>query len=138
MKRLISIIILLFLVGNSFAKNADFFGVREVVAANRVTNGLNKTISAQKQAWRIAGTAKPGGGFLNSVDDAQSVLNAVHSSKATFLGTSKARHQVNRFNGVTGTNVNVGAGITGQPTNVFMIKGTTSPSVVPTSPLWKP
>jgi hypothetical protein len=33
MKRLISIIILLFLVGNSFAKTADFFGVREVVAA---------------------------------------------------------------------------------------------------------
>jgi hypothetical protein len=33
MKRLISIIILLFLVGNSFAKTADFLGAREVVAA---------------------------------------------------------------------------------------------------------
>lgn len=33
MKRLISIFILLFLVSNSFAKNADFFGAREVVAA---------------------------------------------------------------------------------------------------------
>src|SRR5690554_3227619 len=58
------------------------------VAAKGVTNGLSKTISAQKQARHIAGTAKPGGGFLNSVDDAQSVLNAVHSGKATFLGTS--------------------------------------------------
>ena len=115
-------------VSNFFAKGA----------AKGVTNGLSKTISAQKQARHIAGTAKSGGGFLNSIDDAQSVLNAVHSGKATFLGTSKAGHQVYRFNGVTGTNVNLGAGITGQPTNVFMIKGTTSPSVVPTSPLWKP
>ncbi|MCZ2101154.1 MAG: hypothetical protein LC107_06420 [Chitinophagales bacterium] len=109
----------------------------EADAAKGVTNGLSKTISAQKQARHIAGTAKSGGGFLNSVDDAQSVLNAVHSGKATFLGTSKAGHQVYRFNGVTGTNVNLGAGITGQPTNVFMIKGTTSPTVVPTNPFWK-
>lgn len=107
-------------------------------AAKGVTNGLSKTISVQKQARHIAGTAKPGRGFLNSVDDAQAVLDAVHSGNATFLGTSKAGHQIYRFNGVTGTNVNLGAGITGQPTNVFMIKGTTSPSVVPTSPLWKP
>jgi hypothetical protein len=39
MKRLISIIILLFLVGNSFAKNADFFGVREIVAAKGGSQG---------------------------------------------------------------------------------------------------
>ncbi|MEM8940441.1 MAG: hypothetical protein AAGC64_13970 [Bacteroidota bacterium] len=55
-----------------------------------------------------------------------------------FLGTSKAGHQVFRYNGVTGTNVNLGAGIPGQPTNVFIIKGTASPSVVPTTPLWTP
>ncbi|MBK7635497.1 MAG: hypothetical protein IPJ13_15400 [Saprospiraceae bacterium] len=45
MKRLISIFILLFLVGNSFAKNADFFGVREVVAAK--TSNLTKTLTQQ-------------------------------------------------------------------------------------------
>jgi RHS repeat-associated protein len=101
-------------------------------------SGLSRKISVQKQARHIAGTARPGGGFLNSVDDAQAVLDAVHSGEATFLGTSRAGHQVYRFNGVTGTNVNLGAGITGQPTNVFMIKGTASPSVVPTSPLWTP
>ena len=108
------------------------------IAAKGVTNSLSKTISVQKQARHIAGTAKPGGGFLNSVDDAKSVLNAVHSGKATYLGTSSQGHLVYRFNGVTGTNVNLRAGITGQPTNVFMIKGTTSPSVVPTNPFWKP
>jgi RHS repeat-associated protein len=106
--------------------------------AKVLINNLNKTISLQKQARHIAGTAKAGGGYLNSVDDAQAVLNAVHSGEATFLGTSKAGHQIFRFNGVTGTNVNLGAGITGQPTNVFMIKGTTSPSIVPTTPFWTP
>jgi hypothetical protein len=62
----------------------------------------------------------------------------IRASEGTYLGTSSQGHLVYRFNGVTGTNVNVGAGITGQPTNVFMIKGTVSPSVVPTNPLWKP
>jgi len=101
-------------------------------------SGLSKIVSVQKQARHLAGTAKQGGGFLNSVDDAQAVLDAVHSGQATFLGTSKTGHQVFRFNGVTGTNVNLGAGIGGQPTNVFIIKGTVSPSIVPTSPFWKP
>ena len=43
MKRLISIIILLFLVGGSFAKTADFFGVREVVAA-KTAAGCDSTM----------------------------------------------------------------------------------------------
>ncbi|WP_293953333.1 MULTISPECIES: hypothetical protein [unclassified Sphingobacterium] len=38
MKKLISIFILLFLVSNSFAKTADFLGVRQVVAAKGVLN----------------------------------------------------------------------------------------------------
>jgi hypothetical protein len=101
-------------------------------------NGLSKIISVQKQARHLAGTAKQGGGFLNSVDDAQAVLDAVHSGKASYLGTSAQGHLVYKFNGVTGTNVNLGVGITGQPTNVFMIKGTMSPTVVPTNPFWKP
>ena len=101
-------------------------------------NSLKSTVSVQKQARHLAGTAGRGKGYLNSIDDAQSVLNAVHSGKATYLGTSKAGYQVFRYNGVTGTNVNLGAGISGQPTNVFMIKGTASPSVVPTNPFWVP
>ncbi|MBK7635491.1 MAG: hypothetical protein IPJ13_15370 [Saprospiraceae bacterium] len=46
MKRLISIFILLFLVGNSFAKNADFFGVREVVAAKTSTKMISQFSSS--------------------------------------------------------------------------------------------
>jgi len=80
------------------------------------------------------GTAKQGGGFLNSVADAQKVLDAVHSGEAVFLGTTKAGQPVFRYSGVTGTNVNIGAGFSSQPTNVFIIKGTTNPTVVPTNP----
>jgi RHS repeat-associated protein len=120
------------IVTRSCAKAAPKLAVE---ASEGLTNGLGKTISVQKQARHLAGTTKPGGGFLNSKEDAQAVLDAVHSGNATFLGTSKTGYQIYRFNGVTGTNVNLGVGITGQPTNVFLIKGTTSPSVVPTSPL---
>jgi hypothetical protein len=45
MKRLISIIILLFLVGNSFAKTADFLGVKEVVAAKGGGNTIYRVVS---------------------------------------------------------------------------------------------
>ena len=100
----------------------------------KIIEGIRKTISVQKQARHLTGTAKQGGGFLNSAADAQKVLDAVHSGEAVFLGTTKAGQPVFRYSGVTGTNVNVGAGVTSQPTNVFIIKGTTSPSVVPTSP----
>lgn len=109
--------------------------------ANGVPNGLSKTVSRQKQLRHLAGTAenaKNGGGFMNSLADAQSVLDAVHSGKATLLGTNKSGFPVYRVNGVVGTNVNAGAGIANQSTNVFIIKGTVSPSVVPTNPGWKP
>lgn len=104
----------------------------------KIVQGIRKTISVQKQARHLAGTAKQGGSFLNSADDAQKVLNAVHSGEAVYLGTTSQGHHVFRYSGVTGTNVNVGAGFASQPTNVFMIKGTSSPTVVPTSPAWTP
>ncbi|MBI2273956.1 MAG: RHS repeat-associated core domain-containing protein [Bacteroidetes bacterium] len=107
-------------------------------SVKNIPSGLSKVISAQKQARHLAGAAGAGKGYLNSLQDAQKVLDAVHSGEATYLGTSSAGHAVYRLESVTGTNVNLGAGFTNQPTNVFMIKGTVSPTVVPTSPTWKP
>ncbi len=98
----------------------------------KIAKGIRKTISG-KQARHLAGTAK-GGGYLNSVEDAQKVLDAVHSGEAVYLGKTNSGHPVFRYSGVTGTNVNAGVGISGQPTNIFMIKGTSNPSVVPISP----
>jgi filamentous hemagglutinin len=96
---------------------------------------------SQKQLRHIAGKpefdARPGGGYLNSVDDAQKVLDAYRSGQATILGKNPQGFPIVRFDGVTGTNVNSGSGFPAQPTNVFIIKGTKSPSVVPTNPNWK-
>lgn len=53
------------------------------------------------------------------------------------IGDNPQGFPVIKFDGVTGTNVNFGAGINSQTTNIFMIKGTKSPSVVPLSPKWR-
>jgi hypothetical protein len=65
-------------------------------------------------------------------------LDAVHSGDATFLGATRNGQQVFQYNNVTGYNNNPGAGYINQATNTFIIKGTSSPSVVPTSPTWTP
>jgi RHS repeat-associated protein len=78
------------------------------------------------------------GSYVKSVAEAQAVLDAYHSGNATVLGQTSQGHVVVNYPGVTGYNNNPGAGFANQPTNVFMIKGTSSPSVVPTSPNWTP
>jgi RHS repeat-associated protein len=94
---------------------------------------------SQKQMRHIAGRKEyRGGGVLNSLDDAQQVLDAYRSGGAQILGKTKQGFPVVRYEGVTGTNINAAAGISEQATNVFMIKGTKSPSVVPMNPNWKP
>jgi hypothetical protein len=96
-------------------------------------------VSRQKQWRHVAGRREyRGGGILNSLDDAQKVLGAYRSGSTTILGRSKDGFPVVRYDGVTGTNINVGAGISGQPTNIFMIKGTKNPSIVPMNPNWTP
>ncbi len=93
---------------------------------------------SQKQLRHIAGRAelaeRGGGGYMNSVADAQAVLDAYRNGSANIVGTTSQGFPIVQVEGVVGTNVNVGAGIAGQATNVFIIKGTTRPSVVPTTP----
>ena len=103
-----------------------------------ILNGLRKTISPQKQARHIAGSAPKGKGYLDKIEDAQAVLDAVFSGEAKYLGKSREGHSIFRFEKVTGTNVNQGAGIVGQPTNIFLVKGTKTPTIVPYNPFFKP
>lgn len=95
-------------------------------------------ISRQKQLRHLEGTpqlAERGkGGYLNSAAEAQKVLDAYLSGSAVVLGKNAQGFPVVRVDGIIGTNVNIGAGINSQPTNVFVIKGTKSPSIVSTSP----
>lgn len=95
---------------------------------------LNGTISAQRQGRHVLGDLYNGGGAFNSVREAQIVLDAVKSGQATVLGRTANGHLLVRYEGVTGYNNNVRLGIVNQPTNVFIVKGTSSVSVVPVSP----
>ena len=56
----------------------------------------------------------------------------------TLLGTTKEGHILVEYDGVTGFNNNPGFGYHDQPTTRFLIKGSKSPSVVPTSPIKQP
>lgn len=74
------------------------------------------------------------GGYFRQLSDAQAVLDAAHAGQAKVLGVTKQGHLVVEYKGVTGFNNNPRAGYLDQPTNIFMIKGSQSPSVVPISP----
>lgn len=118
----------------------------EAVPPRFITTGAGTTIdrasvgtaiSAQRQGRHLAGAAQyNGGGYFNSLDDAQSVLDAFHSGSAQVLGTTRSGNIVVRVPGVTGFNNNPAAGFVDQATDVFFIKGSSSVSVVPANPNW--
>jgi RHS repeat-associated protein len=96
---------------------------------------IQKVISRQKQDRHILnGNGYKGGGYFNSHADAQAVLDAYHGGKAQVMGLTKTGNIQIRVPGVTGYDNNPRAGRLGVPTNIFMIKGTKSPSVVPMNP----
>lgn len=93
---------------------------------------------SQKQLRHITGRNEyRGGGHIDSVQNAQKVLDAYHSGTANVLGKSHQGFPVVRVNEVTGTNVSLPS-FPNQPTHVFMIKGTSAPSIVPMNPNWTP
>jgi hypothetical protein len=99
---------------------------------------VSTSISAQRQGRHVLGARQYGGGsYFNSADDAQRVLDDFHSGSAQVLGV-KGNDIVVRAPNVTGFNHNPGAGFPDQATNVFFIKGSSSPSVVPYNPGWSP
>ncbi len=94
---------------------------------------------SQKQLRHIAGRSEyRGGGYFNSIDHAQRVLDAFHSGSADVLGVGRNGHVMVRYDHVMGFNNNLARGFIDQPTSIFMIKGSSSPSVVPISPLVVP
>jgi len=99
---------------------------------------INTSISAQRQGRHVLGARQySGGSYFNSAEDAQRVLDEFHSGAAQVLGV-KGNDVVVRVPGVSGVNVNPRSGFPSQPTDVFFIKGTSSPSVVPYNPVWTP
>lgn len=76
------------------------------------------------------------GGYMESLADARTVLANFHNGTAVVLGKTRNGHIIIRDNSVTGYNTNVRTGHMNQPTNVFLIKGSSRPSIVPYNPEW--
>jgi hypothetical protein len=93
------------------------------------------TISPQRQGRHLMGAPQyREGGYFKDQADAQKVLDAFHNRSATILNVTNTGQIKVKYPGVTGYNNNPKAGYLNQPTDVFLIKGTKSVSVVPTSP----
>ena len=97
---------------------------------------IRTSVSSKRQGRHLAGDPLfNGGGYFDSIDDSQSVLNAFHAGSANALGVSRQGHVDVEVPSITGFNNNQLAGFIDQPTNVFLIKDSSSPSIVPTKPL---
>jgi RHS repeat-associated protein len=109
--------------------------------AGNAANPISATVSRQKQGRHVLGDPlhdNTGKSYFKSHADAQEVLDAYHRGDATVVGRMSSGNTVVRYGEVTGYNNNPRAGFLDQPTNMFMIKGTKSPSVVPINPNWVP
>lgn len=98
------------------------------------------TSVAQTQGRHVLGspTHKDDKSYFLQARDAQHVLDAFHDGSAEVLGFKSNGDIVVRVESVTGFNNSPLNGYFDQPTNVFFIKGTVRPSVVPCNPHWTP
>ncbi len=104
-------------------------------------DALSTAIARQRQGRHVAGAVERTegyGGYFHDEADAQSVLDAVHDGTAEILGRTNQGDILVRVEGIEGINLNSRFLFSDQPTDLFIIKGTSSPSVVPTSPMASP
>ena len=98
-----------------------------------------RRVSGQKQARHIFGTAPSDRSYFNFIEEAQSVLDAFHSGNYRLISfNARQNNVVIQVEGITGRYVNKGNpnGLPdiNMPTNVFMIKSSKNPAVVPVNP----
>lgn len=113
--------------------------VETVVVSNgsrtgAVSNIISRNLRVQKQVAEhtIGGSRLGTKSYLNSIGEAESVLNAAHSGEARILSTNASQNRVYvEYNGAKGYYNNNGTLI---ETNKFLIKGDRSATVVPIHP----
>lgn len=107
----------------------------EPVGQQKFNTNVDSYINVSKQERHIfGGKGNEDKGYFHSLSDAQDVLQAYQRGETTVLGQGTTGGDIVRYEGVTGYNVNKNAGFFNQPTNVFLIKGSSSTSVVPVNP----
>ena len=99
---------------------------------------ISRTVSVQKQARHLLDHPKyENASYFHEHDEAQRVLDSFQDGTAEVLGR-KGNDIVVRTPDQGGFNHNPRYGYLHQPTDVHFIKGSTSVSVVPTTPGWRP
>ena len=103
---------------------------------------VSDALSSQRQLRHVAGSKQyKGGGYFDSIADAEAVFSAFRRGEVNVLAVrdigGRNPRVIFRYEGVTGFNNNPGAGYMNQPTNIFELKGSKSPSIVPKDPTWK-
>lgn len=95
---------------------------------------------SQRQGRHVSGSPdyRPQSSYFLDASEPQRVLDAFHSGDFELLGFKPNGDVVIRVRDATGYNMNERLGYINQPTNVFFIKGTVRPSVVPYNPTWTP
>jgi hypothetical protein len=118
-------------------KKPDIVAPADSAGGPAGSGSVSRKLSSQRQARHVAGDPHyNGGGYFRTLDDAQHVLDAYHDGSANVLGVTPNGNIVVRCSEVVGFNNNPRAGYLDQPTSIFMIKGSKSPSVVPINPNW--
>ena len=96
-------------------------------------------VSQQKQMRHIQGTVLANKSYLNSLDDAQNVLDAYNSGNHRLISeNAKQSTVVIEVKGITGRYINTGNpnGLpdVNKPTNIFMIQSSGSRKILPVNP----
>ena len=96
-------------------------------------------VSQQKQMRHIQGTVLANKSYLNSLDDAQNVLDAYNSGNHRLISeNAKQSTVVIEVKGITGRYINTGNpnGLpdVNKPTNIFIIQSSRWPKIVPVNP----
>ena len=103
---------------------------------------INSRVSTQKQQRHLENGIDPRtgqpptGSVMKSEADAQTVIDTFNSGNATVVGQTPQGFPIVRVDNVTGTyrnELNTGRVIS-EPSNVFVIKGASSPSIYPANP----
>ncbi|WP_167384874.1 RHS repeat-associated core domain-containing protein [Amycolatopsis tolypomycina] len=96
---------------------------------------IGSALSLQRQGRHIMGDRLYSGkSYFRSMQEAQEVFDAYKSGNVRVLNVLPSGNVIFRYDGVVGYNHNPANNFPNQPTNIFMMKGTQSPSIVPTNP----
>jgi hypothetical protein len=112
-----------------------YLSLTQSLLRNEAKSTVSTRLRTQKQSTQhiVGGKATTGKSTMNSIEDAQKVLDALHNNKGQILKIEAGENRIYfKFDEVSGNFVHQGAS---ESSNLFMIKGSSSgATVVPINP----